>query len=120
MPMPAHLPDCSPAPWVVVGGAFTIWLANVLGHKCTVDCTIGVLVYIFHPYSHGYLRPRALIGGNVFLFWEGVVSVLAALAKMWLKPELQLAAMLAEPHHISRAAPFSWLGQAGLLPVRAS
>jgi hypothetical protein len=50
---------------------FTVGLPNVLSHKCTVDFTIGVLVNVLYPHLCGGLRPRVLIGADVFLFWEG-------------------------------------------------
>ncbi len=48
-----------------------IWLTDVLGHKHAVDFAIRMLANMLHPYSCGCLRPRALNGGDVFLFGEG-------------------------------------------------
>jgi hypothetical protein len=56
--------------WVVIGSMFTVGLPNVLSHKRAVNFTIEVLVNALYPHSHGGLRPRVLIGANVFLFQE--------------------------------------------------
>jgi hypothetical protein len=56
---------------VVVGGTLTVRLADVLGCKCAVDFTIPTaLVTVLYPHSRGRLRPRLLIGTDVFFFWE--------------------------------------------------
>ncbi len=55
----------------VIGSVLTIWLTDVLGHKHAVDFAIGTLANMLYPHSHGCLRPRVLIGGNVFLFRKG-------------------------------------------------
>jgi hypothetical protein len=56
---------------VVVGGALTVRLADVLGCKRAVDFTFpAVLVTTLYPHLRGRLRPRPLIGTDVFFFWE--------------------------------------------------
>src|SRR5260370_7978745 len=37
--------------WVIIGGALTVGLANVLGCKGAVDFTVGMLVILLYPHS---------------------------------------------------------------------
>ena len=55
---------------VVIGGSLTIQLTDVLGHKRTIDFTMGALLPAGLPHSRGRLRPAMLIGGNIFFFRE--------------------------------------------------
>jgi hypothetical protein len=56
---------------VVVGSALMVRLADVLGCKRAVNFTFpAALVTTLYPHSCGCLRPRPLIGTDVFFFWE--------------------------------------------------
>jgi hypothetical protein len=56
--------------WVTISGVLTVGLADVLGCKGAVDFTIGTLIILLYPHSHGCLWPGVLIGGDIFFFWE--------------------------------------------------
>ena len=59
--------------WVVIGGALTVRLADVLGQKPAVDFPCHVaLVTALYPHLRGGLRPRILIGPNIFFLWEWI------------------------------------------------
>jgi hypothetical protein len=80
---------------VVVGGALTVRLADVLGCKRAVDFTFpAALVTALYPHSRGRLRPRPLIGTDVFFFWEVGTSWPISASKhvsfltiFWLRPK---------------------------------
>ena len=57
--------------WVVISSTLMVWLANVLGCKCTVNFTFPLAFdTTLHSYLCSCLQPKKLIGADVFFFWE--------------------------------------------------